>query len=145
MKLHGKDCKAIIEFMKTQDNIDHYMYRMEMSDAIVLFKKAIEKVEAELSFTLQDVADDPKSFTLILSGHNDHPACNGKYSCSGEKENGKYKWTHKNSGGVKLFWTGGSWDCFWGGYSPESSANTQVPPESGYNKDQGGCDIKVRY
>ena len=45
----------------------------------------------------------------------------------------------------KVFWTGGSWDCLWGGYSPEAPRDTPVPPLDGYTKDQGSCDIKVTY
>lgn len=91
------------------------------------------------------MANNPSSFTLHLTGHHDHPDCNGKYICNGEKENGKLKWTHAKNGGVKLFWTGGSWDCYWGGYSPESGADTPVPPFSGYDIYKGSTDIKVRY
>ena len=45
----------------------------------------------------------------------------------------------------KVFWTGGSWDCLWGGYSPEAPRDTPVPPLDGYTGDQGSCDIKVAY
>ena len=46
---------------------------------------------------------------------------------------------------MKINWTGGSWDCFFGGFSPESFADTPVPPLDGYDGDQGSCDIKVVY
>ena len=59
--------------------------------------------------------------------------------------NGKPQWVKEGGGGEKVFWTGTSWDCFWGGYSPGATVDTPVPPLSGYNKDRGGCDIKVRY
>jgi len=45
----------------------------------------------------------------------------------------------------KVFWTRRSWDCSWGGYSPEAVINTPVPPLDGYTGDQGSCDIKVAY
>ena len=54
-------------------------------------------------------------------------------------------WVKAGGGGEKVFWTGSTWDCFWGGYSPEARVDTPVPPLSGYNEDRGGCDIKVRY
>jgi hypothetical protein len=66
---------------------------------------------------------------------------NGTYKHDGE-ENGKPKWA-KN--GMKIFWTGGSWDCFYGGYSPEAPANTPVPPLHGYDKDKGSTEIQVHY
>lgn len=66
--------------------------------------------------------------------------------------NGEYKYAHVENGkpmwskeGMKIFWTGGSWDCFYGGYSPEACQDTPVPPFSGYDKDKGNCDIKVKY
>ena len=95
----------------------------------------------KLDYTLEDVASNPTSFTLHLTGHHDHPDCNGKYICNGEKENGKLKWTHAKNDGVKLYWTGGSWDCYWGGYSPETGADTPVPPFSGYDIYKGSTDI----
>ena len=52
---------------------------------------------------------------------------------------------HQNHENIKLFWTGHSWDCFWGGYSPESYNNTPVPPLSGYDHDQGNCNIQIKY
>jgi hypothetical protein len=79
-----------------------------------------------------------------LSGHNDHPAFNGYYKYGGE-ENGKPCFKNTKGGNMKIFWTGGSWDCLYGGYSPESPADTPVPPLNGYTKDQGSCDIKVVY
>ena len=97
------------------------------------------------NITLNAVAKDPKSFILHLSGHHDHPDCNGKYFCDGEKENGKLRWTHQKNSGLKLNWTGRSWDCHWGGYSPEAPSDTPVPPESGYTIDKGSCEIKIRY
>ena len=93
--------------------------------------------------TLDEVAGNPASFTLILSGHHDHPACNGRYQYDGH-ENGRPKFS-KPGGTPKVFWTGHSWDCLWGGYSPEAPVNTPVPPFHGYTKDKGGCDIKVVY
>ena len=93
---------------------------------------------------LATVARKPASFVLHLSGHHDHPACNGKYKYGGVA-NGKPQWVKEGGGGEKVFWTGGSWDCFWGGWSPEATVDTPVPPLAGYNKDRGGCDIKVRY
>jgi hypothetical protein len=54
---------------------------------------------------------------------------NGTYKHDGE-ENGKSKWA---KGGMKIFWTGGSWDCYCGAYSPEASTNTPVPPLTGYD------------
>jgi hypothetical protein len=93
--------------------------------------------------TLDEVANNPSAFVLILSGHHDHPESNGRYTYDGI-ENGKPKFA-KRGGNPKVFWTGHSWDCFWGGYSPEAPTDTPVPPFDGYNRDQGGCDIKVRY
>eukprot|EP00944_MAST-04C_sp_MAST-4C-sp1_P001854 g1854.t1 len=60
-------------------------------------------------------------------------------------ENGKTKWEKAGDSSIKLFWTGHSWDCFWGGYSPESSANTPVPPLTGYDGDKGSTEIVVKY
>ena len=96
------------------------------------------------SIDLATVARKPAAFVLNLSGHHDHPACNGKYTYGGVA-NGKPQWVKEGGGGEKVFWTGYSWDCFWGGYSPEATVDTPVPPLAGYNKDRGGCDIKVRY
>ena len=93
---------------------------------------------------LATVARKPASFVLHLSGHHDHPACNGKYKYGGVA-NGKPQWVKEGGGGEKINWTGNSWDCFWGGYSPEAQVDTPVPPLAGYNTDRGGCDIKVRY
>ena len=70
---------------------------------------------------LEEVKQQPASFALVLSGHHDHPDCNGRYAYDG-KENGKPKWSKVPGGAPNLFWTGHSWDCFWGGYSPESPA-----------------------
>merc|ERR1712183_49647 len=39
----------------------------------------------------------------------------------------------------------GSWDCYWGGYSPEAPIDTPVPPFDGYTKDQGENHIRVYY
>ena len=94
--------------------------------------------------SLEEVASDPSAFCLILSGHNDHPDCNGKYEYDG-KENGKVKYAKVPGSSPKLFWTGHSWDCAWGGYSPESAANTPVPPLDGYDRDKGGTEIRVSY
>ena len=52
---------------------------------------------------------------------------------------GKPRYAKTPGGLPKVFWTGGSWDCCWGGYSPEAPANTPVPPLDGFTKDQGGC------
>jgi len=92
-------------------------------------------------YELQKVAENPSAYILILEGHHDHPDCNGTYEYDGD-ENGKPKWT---KGGIKLFWTGGSWDVCFGGFSPEAQVDTPVPPKSGYEKDRGNCDIKVSY
>merc|ERR1719359_1502161 len=97
------------------------------------------------AINLDEVARAPASFALVLSGHHDHPDCNGRYTYDGE-ENGKPKWAKEGRGGSpKLFWTGHSWDCFWGGYSPEAHADTPVPPLDGYDSDKGGCEIRVSY
>jgi hypothetical protein len=96
------------------------------------------------SIDLATVARTPAAFVLNLSGHHDHPACNGKYKYGGVA-NGKPQWVKEGGGGEKINWTGNSWDCFWGGYSPEAQVDTPVPPLAGYNTDRGGCDIKVRY
>jgi len=37
---------------------------------------------------LEEVENNPEGYDLILSGHNDHPACNGRYKYGG-KANGK--------------------------------------------------------
>ena len=114
--------------------------------AQMLLKKAFKQMgETAKIYALGDVAKDPGSFVLHLSGHHGHPDCNGKYFCKGETENGKLMWTHEKSAGVKLVWTGHSWDCFWGGFSPESFADTDVPPHSGYDGDKGNCEIRVKY
>ena len=91
---------------------------------------------------MEEVAKNPKKYALILSGHNDHPACNGKYLADGE-QNGKTKWTKK--AGIHLLWTGQSWDCYYGGRSPESNSNTPVPPLTGYDSDKGSTEIVVKY
>jgi hypothetical protein len=103
-------------------------------------------------YTLEDVAKDPKSFNLHLSGAHDRPHANGIYTCSDEISNGKNVWTHFGGNGgeaVKLKWMGyergPSWDLAWGGYSPEAPLDTPVPPESGYTRDAGSSVIKVRY
>ena len=98
----------------------------------------------EAAIDLATVARNPAAFVLILSGHHDHPACNGKYTYGGVA-NGKPQWVKEGGGGEKVFWTGSTWDCFWGGYSPEAPVATPVPPLAGYDRDRGGCDIKVRY
>lgn len=94
--------------------------------------------------SLDGVAKDPAAFVLILSGHHDHPDCNGRYNFDGH-ENGKPKYAKVTGGSPKLFWTGSSWDCFWGGYSPESGKSTPVPPLDGYDRDRGSTDIRVKY
>ena len=88
--------------------------------------------------SIEEVAKDPKKYTLILSGHHDHPACNGKYHPDGER-NGKPMWTKE--AGIHLFWTTYSWDCYWGGGSPESSSDTPVPPLTGYDD----SEIAIKY
>jgi hypothetical protein len=45
----------------------------------------------------------------------------------------------------KVFWTGGTWDIYCGAYSPEAPHDTPVPPNVGYTRDQGNCDIRVKY
>ena len=98
----------------------------------------------EAAIDLATVARNPAAFVLILSGHHDHPACNGTYVYDGVA-NGKPQWAKEGGGREKVEWTGRSWDCVWGGYSPEATVDTPVPPLAGYNEDRGGCDIKVRY
>merc|ERR1712226_1770342 len=88
-----------------------------------------------------EVSQNPSAYALILSGHHDNPDCNGDYTFGGE-ENGRPKWT---KGHIKIFWTGGTWDICFGGYSPEAPINSRVPPFKGYTRDQGSCDILVRY
>jgi hypothetical protein len=88
--------------------------------------------------SIEEVAKDPKKYDLILSGHHDHPACNGKYHPDGEK-NGRPMWTKE--AGIHLFWTTYSWDCYWGGGSPESSSDTPVPPLTGYDD----SEIAIKY
>ena len=39
---------------------------------------------ASCEVDINDVAKDPAAFTLVLSGHNDHPDCNGRYKYDGE-------------------------------------------------------------
>ena len=96
------------------------------------------------NISLDAVAKDPAAFVLILSGHHDHPDCNGRYNFDGH-ENGKPKYAKVTGGNPRLFWTGSSWDCFWGGYSPESGKGTPVPPLDGYDRDRGSTDIRVKY
>ena len=98
----------------------------------------------EAAIDLATVARNPAAFVLILSGHHDHPACNGTYVYDGVA-NGKPQWAKHAPCRDKFEWTGRSWDCVWGGYSPEATVDTPVPPLAGYNEDRGGCDIKVRY
>lgn len=93
---------------------------------------------------LEKIAAKPEDFALILSGHNDHAACNGKYLFAGEK-NGKPKWEKEGDSSINVHWTGRSWDCFWGGYSPEACTDTPVPPLTGYDRDKGGTEIVVEY
>ena len=89
----------------------------------------------EAAIDLATVARNPAAFVLILSGHHDHPACNGTYVYDGVA-NGKPQWAKEGGGREKvesqLEWTGHSFDCVRG-------------PLAGYNEDRGGCDIKVRY
>ena len=107
--------------------------------------RLIEDVEAgRTNVTLEEVARDPSNFTLILSGHVEHPDCNGKYVFDGT-ENGKPRFAKNLGATPKLFWTGKTWDCFWGGFSPEAPEDTPVPPLSGYTRDQGSNDIRVVY
>jgi len=86
--------------------------------------------EAKPEFTLEEIAADPSAFAFTLSGHNSHPEMNGRYDYDGD-ENGKPKYATnkglrrmkqdpKKAANMKVFWTGGSWDPFWGGYSPEA-------------------------
>ena len=95
----------------------------------------------EAAIDLATVARNPAAFVLILSGHHDHPACNGTYVYDGVA-NGKPQWAKHAPCRDKFEWTGRSWDCV---YGPEATVDTPVPPLAGYNKDRGGCDIKVRY
>ena len=89
----------------------------------------------EAAIDLATVARNPAAFVLILSGHHDHPACNGTYVYDGVAD-GKPQWAKEGGGREKvesqLEWTGRSFDCVRG-------------PLAGYNEDRGGCDIKVRY
>ena len=96
------------------------------------------------SAALDKVTASPADFALMLSGHHDHPACNGKYLFVG-MENGKTKWEKAGDSSIKVFWTGHSWDCFWGGYSPEAWVNTPVPPLTGYDFDKRSTEIVVKY
>ena len=95
----------------------------------------------EAAIDLATVARNPAAFVLILSGHHDHPACNGTYVYDGVA-NGKPQWAKHAPCRDKFEWTGRSWDCV---YGPEATVDTPVPPLAGYNEDRGGCDIKVRY
>ena len=95
------------------------------------------------SSILDEVAKEPASYSLILQGHTGNSESNGRYEFDGY-ENGKPKWS-RPGGNPRLFWTGGSWDCFFGGYSPEAPINSPVPPLNGYTRDQGSCNIQVRY
>jgi hypothetical protein len=45
----------------------------------------------------------------------------------------------------KVFWTGHTWDIYYGGYSPEAPHNTPVPPLEGFTVDQGKCEISITY
>jgi hypothetical protein len=40
-----------------------------------------------MMISLDEVARGPAKYTLVLSGHHDHPDCNGRYVYDGE-ENG---------------------------------------------------------
>ena len=91
---------------------------------------------------IKTVAKEPSKFDLLLSGHT-HQPCNGRYVFNGE-ENGKPKYQKQDSH-IKVFWTGGTWDVYYGGYSPEATADTPVPPLTGYTRDQGDCNIVVSY
>ena len=113
-------------------------------DFNMVMVKSVTREDASVNVEVRDidaVAKDPAAFTLVLSGHNDHPDCNGRYKYDGE-ENGKPKFAKTPGGMPKVFWTGGTWDCCWGGYCP-GPHDTSVPPFDGYTNDQGGCDIKV--
>ena len=50
------------------------------------------------SVDLATVARKPAAFVLNLSGHHDHPACNGKYKYGGVA-NGKPQWVKEGGGG----------------------------------------------
>lgn len=91
---------------------------------------------------LKKVVVSPSGYNLVLEGHHDRPECNGTYMYDGV-ENDKPKWA--KDGSMKVFWTGRSWDVYWGGFSPEAEQNTPIPPPTGYDGDKGNCDIKVSY
>merc|ERR1712183_747732 len=94
--------------------------------------------------SLDEVSKSPVSYVMHVSGHHSHPAFNGRFIFDGH-ENGKPKWRSESNDEYKMFWTGHSWDCYFGGYSPEAPIDTPVPPLEGYTGDQGECDIRVYY
>merc|ERR1719379_2698213 len=62
---------------------------------IVLYNKIYKKVqEIKTEAKLEEVAHAPANFALVLSGHHDHPDCNGRYTFDGY-ENGRPKWSKK--------------------------------------------------
>ena len=93
--------------------------------------------------SLTDVAKSPQDYVLVLKGHTNQVS-NGCYVFGG-LENGKVKYVKEDGGRCKIFWTGHSWDCFNGGFSPESVEDTPVPPLTGYDRDKGQCNIVVEY
>jgi len=109
------------------------------NDIRVFYKHKDEK-----PVSLDEVSKNPGSYYMHVSGHNGHPAFNGRFKPDGH-ENGKPKWRSESNHGYKMFWTGHSWDCYFGGYSPEAPIDTPVPPFEGYTGDQGNCDIRVYY
>ena len=92
--------------------------------------------------SLEEVEKKPEAYVLIMSGHT-NGANNGRYVYGG-MENGKPKY-NKVDNHCKVFWTGRSWDCFNGGFSPESEEDSAVPPLTGYDRDKGACNIVVEY
>ena len=61
--------------------------------------------------SLEEVARSPESFALIVSGHTDHPQCNGRYAYDGE-QNGKPKYAKVPGGAPNIHWTGSTWDIY---------------------------------
>ena len=119
-------------------NEDGKISKNELMEAVIevgrernLFGPNSRKVVAPQRATidLEQVARNPAQYDLVLTGHNDHPDCNGTYEYAGD-ENGKPKWA---KGDKKLNWTGRCWDIHWGGFSPEAHVDTPVPPLTGYD------------
>merc|ERR1712183_826337 len=110
----------------------------------VLDEKQKAKNPQHIGPTLDEVSKNPESYVMHVSGHKSHPAFNGRHIFDGY-QNGKPKWAKGKNHSIKMFWTGRSWDCFWGGYSPEAPIDTPVPPFDGYTKDQGENHIRVYY